>query len=177
MLKHGTWVANARTRLVAANLAGGNVLDDEDKPTRDYELPVAHVSIASDQAKPDGDPRAGEPSFVHETVLTVTVIDSADNGAALKAKLVAHNAAIWAALVPDILTWAVTAEGIDRVSTEYEAPPEGAEVTGRVIVAFTLLSRTHWPMPDDAYDALPDLETISIDAGNGIGATIPVPTE
>lgn len=176
MLKHGTWVAAARTRLVAAALAGGNVLDDEDKPTRDYELPVAHVSIAGDVARPEGSARTGVPRFEHETTLTVTVIDKANNGAALKAKLVAHAQAVFDVLVPSVHAWADPAEGISGIVTDYEAPPEGEEVTGRVIVALTILSRTHWPMPADDLDLLPDLEEIRVTATGGITGNITVPT-
>lgn len=175
MLIFSTWVANARTRLLDAGLAGGNIISDNYRPSKDDELPVAHVSIGSDDGKSDGDPRVvGAIRLDHTTSLTVEVLDVGNDGFELKDKLNAHAETILSALLPNMLGWCVESEGLARVSTIYEAPPEGSQVTGRVMVSLDILSHTEWPFePED----LPDLTTVSIDAGNGIGANVSVPTE
>ena len=177
MLKHATWITNAKARLVAADLCDGNVDDDPEKPATDAEFPYAQIAIGGDTAKPDGDPRTGEVKFTHETTLAVMAVDTANTGPELKTKLAGHAQTIFEALCPEILVWAVNAEGIDSVNTTYELPPDGAQIVGRVIVAFQILSRSHWPLPDEASDTLSDLTHITIDLGNGIGADITIPTE
>lgn len=176
MLKHATWITNARTRMIAANVAGGDIDKDRETPGEDSDFPYAIIAIGNDTAKPDGDPRTGVVDFVHETVLAVQVVDAANTGTELKAKLAAESEKVMAALCPGILDWAVNAEGIDSVHIIYEMPPEGADIVGRVMIAFTLLSRSHWPLPDADAAALPNLTTVSINAGNGVVANVPVPT-
>lgn len=170
---HETWVANARTRLIAASLAGGNVAFDDGRPSTDEELPKAYVMVGSDDLKPDGDPRTGIVGFEHTTKLGVEVKDHANNLIELKTKLAVHSQKIADALFPDLLGWAANAEGCGGVQITYQYEPDGEVPTGRVTVVFDLLSRSLWS-PSTA--GLPDLTTVSVGTGNGPGITIPVPT-
>lgn len=175
MLKHTTWITNARTRLIAIGLAAGDVRADDEMPGTDAELPYALVAIGGDVARPDGEPRTGYPKFKHETTLAVMAVDHANTGAELKTKLAQHSEKIFAALCSDIDGWtAGLLEGIDQITTTYELPPKGEENIGRVIVAFQLLSRSHWPSADED---LSDLADVRVTAGNGITGNFDVPTE
>ncbi len=174
MLHLETWVAQAKAVLVTAGLA--NMLENEDKPSRDDQpFPIAHVAIGEDNATPDGAANHMPVRFVHTTKLTVEVLDRGNNGRELKTKLVGHAKLVLDTLFND-LAWllvsgATVAEGISGVTTEFDAPPEGATVDGRVLITISIQWKSRFVKPTAG---LPALARIDVDAGNGLGARVPL---
>lgn len=175
MLILETLVDAARARLVAAGLVGGNVVKHRDPPTRDAKLPLAGITYDNDTADADGDPRTGTSDFTHKLTLVVDIIDTAGTGAALMTKLAQHGEHVMRALCIDPWNWSGNVvEGIGGVRHITERSAEGAQIIYRRQVQVDVLYRSQWE-PDAS--GLPDFTTLSVDAGDGLGATIPVPTE
>lgn len=168
-----------RARLVAAGIAGGQVISSRSPPTRDGDCPAAQVYFGADKGARIGDPRTGVVSLAHTSKLVVEVVDKADDdddqpGEILKEKLYDHAQAICAALLPDPFAWGGDSfEGIDGVDQMYLAPPDGEVILGRVQVQIDVLWVSVWA-PSTA--SLPDFQGATFDAGDGIGAEIDVPS-
>jgi hypothetical protein len=168
-----TWVAAAQARLIAAGLCAGAVTSNRETPSRDEQLPVADVFVTDDEAKPMGGGVTGTFEFEHTAKLCVEVRDHANDGPELRQKLRAHVDIVYAALLPTFWDWAADAEGCGGARFAYVNPPEAGETEGRALIQFDILYRSTW---DPSTAALPNLATVSVDAGDGIGATVPVPT-
>ncbi len=156
------WCDRISDRLIAAEVAGGNILIERNEPSRDEDLPVGVVYVTDDKMQPDGPPNQGVPDFVHTTTIVVEIIDKAASGPALKSTLFAHAQLVLDTLLPDHTWWQdrtddADAESIDRVDVKYDTPPEGELIVGRLQVHIDLKHRTTWP------PAVPDaLETIHV---------------
>ncbi len=163
-------VESVRAQLAAAQLCGGAVTKNADTPTKDEKLPRADVFVAADDFRPDGDARTGYPTFVHTSKLVVEITDKGNGGPALKAKLCAHADQALAILLCDLRWWGSIVEGVGGGAQTYNQPPEGLHTTGAVQLQLDVLWRSAWPPPTAS---LPNFNTASVDAGNGIGATFP----
>lgn len=180
---HTTWTNNIRDALIAADIAGGNVERDRDAPTRRLDFPICLIAVVDDKATADGDARTGFPRFQHTTELVIAYQDEADNGPALRQTLYAACEAILAKLLPDLSWGGVDGngiellEGISRIDTGYNLPPEGEAVMGAVEIKLHLLHRTAWPAI-----VTDDLHEIGISTAIGgedtdtIGGLVTVPT-
>lgn len=187
MQVHSVWSENIRVALTAAGVAGGNVEKDRDRPTKASDLPICLIAVVKDTAQADGDPRHGSPSFAHTTELVVGVQDRAATGPELRQNLYAVAELVCESLLTDLNAWGGVdgdgveyLEGIARVDTSYNLPPEGQDVMGAVEIKFHLLHRTLWAqrLPADAGD----LATVSIGVEEPEGTpqpgiTIAVPQE
>jgi len=175
MLILETLAEAARARLVATGFAGGNVELHRDPPTKDEGLPIASVTYEHDSAAADGDPRTGTSDFVHKLTLVIDVIDTAATGRALMAKLAQHSEHVMRALCVDPWNWSGdVVEGIAGVRQLTDKSPEGATIAYRRQVQVDVLYRSQW---EPSTDGLSDFTSVSIDAGDGIGADVPVQSE
>lgn len=173
MLILETLATAAKARLLAAALAGGNVDLHRDPPSTDDRLPLANVTYETDRAAADGDPRTGTADFVHTMTLVVDIVDTGATGAALMAKLAAHGEKVMLALIADLSWGGDVLEGVHSVRQLTEKSPEGARIVYRRQIQIDLLYRSQWE-PDAS--GLSDFDTAHIDAGDGIGADVDVPT-
>lgn len=167
-----SFVEAVRVKLVAADVCDGNVVKSPNRPSKDKDLPQARVFVASDDAKPYGSPRIGEMRFAHTTSLVVEVIDIANEGQDLKAKLCAYAQTLLSILLVDTSWGGNVLEGVGGLRQVYDQPIEGNHVTGRVQVQLDLLWTSEWPLIPSG---LADLTQVDVDAGNGLGSTIAVP--
>lgn len=184
MQVHTTWTSNIRDALIAAGIADGNVERDRDAPTRRVDFPICLIAVVDDKAQADGDARSGFPRFQHTTELVVAYQDEADNGPALRQKLYTACEAILAKMLTDLAWGGVDGdgiellEGISRIDTAYNLPPEGEAVLGAVEIKLHLLHRTAWPAV-----VTDDLEEIGISTAIGgedtstVEGIVTVPTE
>lgn len=172
-----TMIDQAADALVAAGLCAGRVVGMRNDPAQTDELPVARVFVAADQAEPDGEART-TVGFVHVTELVVEVVDQANAGNELQAKLARHAETIMRTLVASRV-WAAGVdgepwlEGIGGASQTYMAPPEGDRIGGAVQVQLQILWRSVWG-ETLAADA-PTLSTVSVGTPGGVGADVAVP--
>jgi hypothetical protein len=170
-------IDQAADALIAAGLCSGRVVGMRNDPVQADELPVARVFVSADQAEPDGDART-TVGFVHVTELVVEVVDHANAGNELQAKLARHAETIMRTLVAS-RRWALGVdqepwlEGIGGATQTYIGPPEGDRVGGAVQVQLQILWRSVWveTLPANA----PALGTVSAGAPGGVGADVTVP--
>jgi len=173
MLVLEQFVAAVQARLIAVNCCAGRVEKNAGMPTDDATLPFADIFVAKDSAVPDGDSRTGYPKFIHTTKLVVEITDKANDGPELKTKLATHGELVLAALLSDLRWGDPVLEGIAGVDQTYNQPPDGNHTLGAVQIQIDLLWRSAWP---PITSTLPSFAGVTINAGNGIGATVPVPT-
>lgn len=173
MLVLEQFVSAVQARLIAVNCCGGLVEKNAGMPTDDLHLPFCSVFVAKDTGTPDGDSRTGYPAFIHMTKLVVEITDKANDGPELKDKLAAHGELVLAALLSDLGWGGTVLEGIGGIDQTYNQPPDGNHTTGAVQVQIDLQWRSAWP---PLTSALPAFSGVTVTAGGGIGATIPIPT-
>lgn len=174
VLAHETWADNAQALLIAAGLCGGSVTRNRDTPSADDDLPTADIFIGDDQASSD-DRRGnqGPLDFTHVAKLGIEIRRKANSGEEGRAELAIDAALVMNTLLPRFFLWAAEAEGCPGYRIAYLTATEGQFVETRVAIQIDIASRSSWPAPADD---LPNLEFVRIDAGNGVGALVPVPT-
>jgi len=185
MRVHQVWVDGIRNALLAADVAGGNVEKERERPTRDEILPICLIAFEKDVARADGDARHGAPSFTHEASVVVAYFDRAASGPALRAKLYSASDLVLETLLGNLAAWegvdaggVAYLEGVAGVEVSYNLPPEGQSVAGSVEIKLRLLHRTIFNQPSP--DTLPDFHGASVgvaapDGSPQLGITITVP--
>lgn len=175
VLQPEIWANNARTLLVAAGLCAGNVTRNRDTPSRDDELPTADLFIGSDEARSESRRgNQGHLQFDHKTTLGIEIRRGENDGPEARAKLAIDAALVLNTLLPRFWDWAPQAEGCTGYRLAYLTATEGALVESRVAIQIEITSHSDWPAPSED---LPDLQSIGVSAGNGLGSTIVIPQD
>lgn len=164
--------AAAVQRLIAAGLCQGRVTFQRDTPTQEGEASTADVFVAEDNGEPAGDPRSGYVHLIHTTKIGIEVRMTGQPGAPLRQALATAAGIVYAALLPTFHDWATGAEGMGGVRHTYVTPADAGDGVARVLILVDVLHRQLWEPPTVG---LPDFDTLAVDTGDGVGATIPVP--
>ena len=153
------------SRLVGAGVGGGNVAPSRYAPVVADGTAQARVYLRKGKYQADGDPRTGEPRFIRERTVVVSLIRVAGTDEELDDDLDAEIDSVLAALLTDP-TFLPDIEGIGSVEIEYDAKSEGEYRAIEAIISIEILDRVQYPP-----EVMDDFEHLSLGhgptAGNG----------
>ena len=141
-------------RLIAAGIAGGRVASSRYASIEADGSSQARVYLRKGQYRADGDPRAGEPSFVRERVLVISLVRAAGITEELDDDLDADIEDVLEALLTDP-SYLSEIEGIGSAEIEYVSKTEGEFRTIEAVIEIEVLDRIQFePAIADSFESL-----------------------
>jgi hypothetical protein len=137
------------------------VLKTRTLPTKDDQLPIICVAHGGENGRPEGDANAGEPKFISDLHLLITIVDRADSDLVLDAGIARKVEEIKRTLFTDP-SWLALFEAIESFAVTYHFPREADIVLCEGRMDLTVSYRSHWePAAFDLEEIVTTLQVTS----------------